>query len=112
MEQSGHGHGDDHMDVDRSEEEDLDDDRSEEEDLDEDGTEEKDLDDDLIDGCHFLDIDIDNFRYPKIWIRAEYIRIYDDVKNLYEKGSLLNNILSAAVITGQPGIGESCYSFI
>ena len=53
-----------------------------------------------------------NFLYPKIWIRAEYIRIYDAVKTHYEKPWILNNVPPAAVVTGQPRIGESCYPFI
>jgi hypothetical protein len=63
------------------------------------------LDDDVIPGCHFLNIDIEKFAYPKIWIRAEYIRIYDALEAYYNKPSYPPTA-PAAVITGQPGIGE------
>ena len=87
VEQSGLGsegrHGDERMDV-----------------------EEEDLDDDVIEGCHFLEIDMEGFAYPKIWIRAEYIRIYDALETHYQTPSY-PNLAPAAVVTGQPGIGES-----
>ena len=69
------------------------------------------LDDDVIEGCHFLEIDIEGFAYPKIWIRAEYIRIYDALE-MYYKTPSYPNLAPAAVVTGQPGIGESWYPFI
>jgi hypothetical protein len=63
------------------------------------------LDDDVIPGCHFLDIDIENFPYPKIWIRAEFIRIYNALEAYYNEPSYPHTA-PAVVITGQPGIGE------
>ena len=63
------------------------------------------LDDDIIPGCHFLHIDIKKFPYPKIWIRAEYIRIYDALEAYYNQPSY-PYLAPAAVITGQPGVGE------
>jgi hypothetical protein len=79
------GNGDESMDVDMSE-----------------GV---DLDDDVMPGCYFLEIDIEGFPYPKIWIRAEYIRIYDALEAHYQKRSY-PYVAPGAVITGQPGIGE------
>lgn len=32
--------------------------------------------DDIIAGCYMLDIGIDEFPFPKIWVRADYIRIF------------------------------------
>ena len=69
---------------------------------------ESDSDDDFIKGCYFLDIDIDGTKTSRIWIRAEYIRIYKAVEIWYNfRGSSHSGRAPAAVITGQPGIGES-----
>jgi hypothetical protein len=65
---------------------------------------EEDEDDDIIDGCHFLELDIESLNIPRIWIRAEYIRIYDALETFYQYP---RRRAPAAVITGQPGIGES-----
>ena len=46
----------------------------------EDGSEDE---DDLIDGCHALDIGIPGIE-SSIWVRAEYIRIFDHIKKLYD----------------------------
>src|SRR5882672_2777541 len=35
------------------------------------------VDDDFIPGCAILNIGIDGLPFQKIWIRADYIRIYD-----------------------------------
>ncbi|KIM39972.1 hypothetical protein M413DRAFT_29116 [Hebeloma cylindrosporum] len=43
-----------------------------------------DLDDDFIPGCYMLDIGIEGFPYPKIWIRADYIRIFDYLQVYYD----------------------------
>src|ERR1700722_7090551 len=68
-------------------------------------------DDDLIPGCDFLYSDIETFPYRKIWIRAEYIRIYDAIEAWYDEPSILP-MAPAMVITGQPGIGEFWFPFI
>ncbi len=69
----------------------------------------EDSDDDVIEGCYFLEIDIEEFAYPWIWVRAEYIRIYDALEVYYKtpRSPFPNRLAKAAVITGQPGIGES-----
>jgi len=64
------------------------------------------LDDDIIEGCYSLEIGIKGFNFPRIWIRAEYIRIYDALEDRYRERSY-PYLAPAAVITGQPGIGES-----
>ena len=75
--------------------------------MDVDVSEEEELDDDIIEGCHSLEIDIKGFAFPRIWIRAECIRIYDALEALHRKPSIPSHMAPAAVITGQPGIGES-----
>ena len=74
--------------------------------MDVDVSEEEDLDDDIIEGCYSLEIGIKGFEFPRIWIRAEYIRIYDALEDYYREPSY-PYMAPAAVITGQPGIGES-----
>ena len=68
--------------------------------------EEDDDDDDIIEGCYSLEIGIKDFEYPRIWIRAEYIRIYNALEDRYRTPSY-PYLAPAVVITGQPGIGES-----
>lgn len=73
--------------------------------MDEDGSEGAGLDDDIIPGCYFLEIDIEGLEYPMIWIRADYIRIYNALETHYRKPAYPHQA-PAAVITGEPGIGE------
>ena len=63
-----------------------------------------DPDDDIIPGCYMLDIGIDGLM-SKLWIRAEYIRVFNFVNAYYDEPS---SILRApcVVVTGHPGIGE------
>ena len=75
--------------------------------MDVDTSEEEDLDDDLIKGCYTLEIGIKHLRIPRVWIRAEYIRIYNAPEAYYQKRPSISNQAPAAVITGQPGIGGS-----
>jgi hypothetical protein len=67
----------------------------------------EDLDDDFIKGCYSLEIGIKRLRIHRVWIRAEYIRIYNALEDYYQKRPSFSNQAPAAVITGQPGIGES-----
>ena len=62
-------------------------------------------DDDLIKGPSILNIDIDGLPFPKIFIRAEYIRVYDLLDHR-ELSRFPNHLAPAAVLTGQPGNGE------
>ena len=64
---------------------------------------EGDLDDNFIEGCYSLS----DFVYPRIWIRAEYIRIYDAIETFFKQSLYPGGLVPAAVITGQPGIGQS-----
>jgi hypothetical protein len=68
------------------------------------------VDDDFIPGCAILNIDIDRLPFPKIWIRAEYIRIYNYLESRETPPRIDNHIPPAAVVTGQPGIGEFSFS--
>ena len=56
--------------------------------------------------CYMLDIGIDELRYQKIWIRTEYLRIFNYVQELSDH-DWVHNLAPAIVIAGQPGIGES-----
>jgi len=68
-----------------------------------------DLDDDVIPGCYVLDLGIAGLPFAKIWIRAEYIRIFNYLQAYYDRPRM-NNLAPAVVITGQPGIGESLFA--
>ncbi|KAF8810433.1 hypothetical protein BYT27DRAFT_7016848, partial [Phlegmacium glaucopus] len=63
------------------------------------------LHDDIIKGCHSLKIDINGFEFPRIWICAKYIQIYNALEALYRKPSYLY-VAPAVIITGQLGIGQ------
>ena len=75
--------------------------------MDVDTSEGEDLDDDFIKGCYSLEIGIKRLRISRVWIRAEYIRIYNALEAYYQKRPSISNQALAAVITGQPGIGGS-----
>ena len=64
-----------------------------------------DPDDDIISGCYMLDIDIKGLRLSKLWIRAEYIRVFNFV-NVYHDRPTVAGKAPCVVVTGQPGIGE------
>ena len=63
-----------------------------------------DPDDDIIPGCYMLDIGIEGL-IPKLWIRAEYIRVFNSLNAYYDEPSFIDKA-PCAVVTGQPGIGE------
>ena len=62
-----------------------------------------DEDEEIGKGTYILDTGITGIN--KIWIRAEYIRIYDCLEKQYDDAAKLH-LPPGAVITGQPGIGE------
>ncbi len=62
-------------------------------------------DDDVIPGPSILNIDIDGLPFSKIFIRADYIRIYNFLDHR-EISRFPNGLAPAAVLTGQPGNGE------
>jgi hypothetical protein len=98
------------VDVDGGEDASEDEDESEDDvDIDGEGEEEeKEDEDDFMEGCYVLDIDIDGIE-GSIWVRAEYIRIFNHIEELRNKliSSKRKDKKSYCIIlTGQPGIGE------
>ncbi len=73
-----------------------------------------DVDGDIGPGCYVLDIGIDDLPIQKVWIRSDYIRMYDYCSNHYErtKRTRINQMAPSVVITGQPGIGRFSFRFI
>ncbi len=66
-----------------------------------------DVDDiDFLPGCAILDIGIGDLPFQKIWIRADYMRVYDYIESCEAPTQTVNLLPPAAVVTGQPGIGE------
>ena len=64
--------------------------------------------DDYIEGCCVLDINIEGIE-TSIWVRAEYIRIFDNIAELHgnlTSSKRMNESSYCVIITGQPGIGE------
>jgi hypothetical protein len=71
-----------------------------------------DVDADVIPGCYVLNIGIEGLEYSKIWIRADYIRVYNYLEKINDGTSKAEGIAPGAIITGQPGIGEFPFRFI
>ncbi|EDR06023.1 uncharacterized protein LACBIDRAFT_294751 [Laccaria bicolor S238N-H82] len=67
-----------------------------------------DPDDDFIPGCYTLDIGIDGLM-SKLWIQAEYIRVFNFVSAYYDKPSSIPRA-PCVVVTGQPGITGRVYT--
>jgi hypothetical protein len=66
---------------------------------------------DIIPGCYMLNIGIEGFAYPKIWVRAEYMRVFAHLQTFYD-WPRAHNVAPSAVITGQPGIGRVLHRFL
>jgi len=60
--------------------------------------------DDIILGCHYI-LDLDIFG-RRLWIRADYMQVYDYLEAYYNKTVGTLGSSPAAVLTGQPGVGE------
>ena len=60
----------------------------------------------VVRGCVALDLDDDTLAPSKLWIRKDYLRIYDFCERRYKY--IRNNLHQApsVVVTGQPGLGE------
>ena len=59
-------------------------------------------------GCYPLDFGIPDLARSKLWIRKEYIRIYDGCEVFYNDNERFGGgIAPSAIITGQPGISKS-----
>lgn len=61
-------------------------------------------DGDIGDRCYVLDFGLNGIKPSKIWVQADYIRIYDELEN-WLNDKPMEKAPSASVI-GQPGIGE------
>ena len=70
----------------------------------------EDEDDDVTPGCYVLDIGIHGIVPSRLWIRSDYVRIYDALQDFYEEVVNPDNRAPSAVVTGQPGIGESGFA--
>ncbi|KIM90035.1 hypothetical protein PILCRDRAFT_812840 [Piloderma croceum F 1598] len=70
-----------------------------------------DEDDDILPGCYDLDISIDGMAPSSLWIRADYIRIYNFFQAHYDKHAHPMARAPSAVLTGQPGIGKSFWIY-
>jgi len=78
-------------------------------DEDTDDTDTTDADGELIPGCYELCISPNPVSdVSKIWIRADYIRVYEYVESIYGL-CYHRRKAQAVVVTGQPGIGECDY---
>jgi hypothetical protein len=55
--------------------------------------------------CFGLDLGIE-FQPPRLWVRQDYVRIYDYCSQRHEEGpSEVTEMARSVVITGQPGVG-------
>ena len=69
----------------------------------------------VVEGCFVLDLGIKKFLTYKLWVRQDYIRIYDHCHRHYEgvraeREQETGFLPPVTIITGQPGIGESSSS--
>ena len=58
-------------------------------------------------GCFALDLEISYLQASRLWIRKDYIRIYDECKKNYDRPRSGVPKPRSVVITGQPGIGDA-----
>jgi hypothetical protein len=64
--------------------------------------------DNIIDRCYVLDVNIPAME-TSIWVRAEYIWIFDRISKLYNRvinPERKDQKSSCVILTGQPGVGE------
>jgi len=66
----------------------------------------------VVRGCFALHLDVGGFNISKLWVRKDYIRIYDHCSSYCEstRNDPDEHLPPSAVITGQPGVGERCAS--
>jgi hypothetical protein len=57
--------------------------------------------------CYGLDLGIEHLSRSKLWVRQDYIRIYNYCSKRYEERpfNMMTRIPRSVVITGQPGVG-------
>lgn len=83
----------------------MDDASGDTDDTDADADSDSDADDELTSGCHELDVSPNPISdEPKIWIRADYLRIYKCVESRYDL-CYKRCKAQSVVLTGQPGNG-------
>jgi len=70
-------------------------------------SDDSDSQDDVLSGAPIMKID-PRFR---ILVRAEYLRVFDEVARIYSAGFETWNNINLAVVTGQVGIGKSCWVY-
>jgi hypothetical protein len=59
-------------------------------------------------GCYLLDVGVMDLGRSQLWIRKDYIMIYDRCEDIYNHIKYdESRIVPSVVITGQPGIGKS-----
>ena len=75
--------------------------------IDQDEDEITDVDDDIISGCYVLDISIPRMPVSHLWIRADYIRVFNFFQAFFDTHAKPMAKVPSGVLTGQPGIGES-----
>ncbi len=69
-------------------------------------------DGDVGPGCYVLNIGLEDFRPQNIWVRSEYLRMYDYCNEHYSEAVGINRTAPSIVITGQPGIGTPSFRFV
>jgi hypothetical protein len=74
-------------------------------DVDRDKNAEANEEDEIGPGTGILDIGIKDLEPSKLWIRKEYIRLYEHCHRYFKNCDNMHMVPSV-VITGQPGIGE------
>jgi len=58
-------------------------------------------------GCFSLDLGIHGLKVSKIWVRKDYLRIYDNCIKHCEDVRDCDHLSPSAIITGQPGVGKT-----
>ena len=66
-----------------------------------------DKDDDIISGCYILNISIPRMLVSHLWIRADYICVFNFFQAFFNTHAKPMAKVPSGVLTRQPGIGES-----
>ena len=69
-----------------------------------------DSDSDITDGCYVPNFGLQGITPSKIWVRADYIRVYEELEMWVKESPM--GMPPSAIVVGQPGIGELECSFI
>jgi hypothetical protein len=62
----------------------------------------------IVRGCFTLTLGVKDFITKNLWVRKDYLRIYDECKSFYKRicEDRGNQRPPSAIITGQPGVGK------